>query len=211
MRSRNSPPTWLTKARLNNDMYAVTTCGSPVGEGATRSRTGPESGTRDHPVGQTADALDLHSDLVTDLHRTDARRRSGEDDVAGQQSHARRDVGDERRDLVHDLARPAVLLSRPGQRRRDPEVGRVEIGLDPRAERAERVVALRPRPLSVRLLLVARRHVVAAGVTQDHLGRPLRRHVPAEPADDDGELAFVVDALRRRRPGDVVTRTGDSG
>src|SRR4051812_22202842 len=103
-------------------MYAVPTCGSPVGDGATRSRTDPDSGTRNHRVRQATDALDLDGDLVTDLHRTDTRWRSGEDDVTGQQRHARRDVGDQVRDLVHDLTGPPVLLRLAGQRRRDAEV-----------------------------------------------------------------------------------------
>src|SRR3954471_17887156 len=128
-------------------MYAVPTCGSPVGDGATRRRTGRASATRetarlralDDVVGQPLDALDLDGDLLADLHRADAGRRTGEDDVAGQQGHAGRDVGDEVRDLVHDLARPAVLLRRSGERCRDPQVSRVDIGLDPRSERAEGV------------------------------------------------------------------------
>ena len=37
---RSWPPCWRANARLNSDMYAVPTCGSPVGEGATRRRGG---------------------------------------------------------------------------------------------------------------------------------------------------------------------------
>ena len=39
-RRMNWPPCWRANARLNSDMYAVPTCGSPVGDGATRTRTG---------------------------------------------------------------------------------------------------------------------------------------------------------------------------
>ena len=53
---------------------------------------------------------------------------------------------------------------------RDREVGGVEVGLDPRAERAERVEALGPRPLAVGALQVARRDVVGDGVAVDALG-----------------------------------------
>src|SRR3954447_9386227 len=145
MRSTNCPPCCRTKARLNNDMYAVPTCGSPVGEGATRKRTSGTRGTAQllapHDlVAQSSDALDLDGDLVADLHRPDTGRRTGEDDVAGQQRHARRDVGDQARDLVHDLAGPSVLLGLTGQRRGDPKVRRVGVGLDPRTQWAERVV-----------------------------------------------------------------------
>src|SRR3954449_5736701 len=130
MRSTNCPPCCRTNARLNSDMYAVPTCGSPVGDGATRSRTGSvPSATSGHAVDESPDALDLDDDLVTDLHRPDPGRRAGEDDVARQQGHARGDVGDQIRDLVHDLARPTVLLRVPGQRRGDAQVVRVGLGL----------------------------------------------------------------------------------
>src|SRR5204862_6940846 len=67
-----------------------------------------------------------------------------------------------------------------------------ERGLDARAERAEGVEALGARELLVFFLQVARGDVVGAGVAED---RPLL-------ADDDGQLAFVIDALRLRRADD---------
>src|SRR3954454_18528672 len=97
MRSRNSPPTWLTKARLNNDMYAVPTCGSPVGEGATRRRTAP-SLTGRHPIGQCADALDLDTHRVTHLDGADTGWCPREDDVSRYQGHERGHVRDQLRD-----------------------------------------------------------------------------------------------------------------
>jgi len=92
------------------------------------------------------------------------------------------------------------------------QVGRVEAGLHPRAERAERVEPLRPRPLPVLELKIARRDIVRAGVAEDHIDRPLLRHVPAEPADDHGELAFVVHPVSELdRVGDPVAVTGHRG
>ena len=40
IRRTNCPPCCRTKARSKSETYAVPTCGSPVGEGATRRRTG---------------------------------------------------------------------------------------------------------------------------------------------------------------------------
>src|SRR5690606_209904 len=39
MRNRNWPPCSRAKHRLNSAIYAVPTCGSPVGDGAIRVRT----------------------------------------------------------------------------------------------------------------------------------------------------------------------------
>ena len=61
----------------------------------------------------------------------------------------------------HWLVRPSCLTS-PLTARDQPQVGRVEHGLDPRAERAERVVALGPGELPVGALLVAGGDVVGA-------------------------------------------------
>ena len=56
----------------------------------------------------------------------------------------------------------------------------------------ERVVPLRAGPLSVLLLLIARRDVVGDGVAEDVLRCLRGRNVLARPADDDGQLAFEV-------------------
>src|SRR4051794_15263416 len=101
-------------------MYAVPTWGSPVGDGATRSRTGPlslmmapgygpASFPRDHGVRQRADALDLDVDALTSGDRADARGGTGEDHVARQQGEGLRRVGHQRGDVVHHLAGAAVL------------------------------------------------------------------------------------------------------
>ena len=74
-------------------MYAVPTCGSPVGDGATRSRTGPSA--RRQPRATTRLVRVpmpsiVDRDLVADLDRADAGGRAGEDHVAGQQRHGTR-------------------------------------------------------------------------------------------------------------------------
>src|SRR3954470_2760072 len=121
-------------------MYAVPTCGSPVGDGATRTRTGPReplSATGHDAVRQGADLLDGDADLVTDGEGADARRGAGEDDVTGQQCHRHTDVRHELVDAAHHLRRAAGLLELTVDRRRDRQVGGVDVGADPRPERAE--------------------------------------------------------------------------
>ena len=96
--------------------------------------------------------------------------------------------------------RPAVQARADGQVVDGELVG----GDQPRAERAEGVEALGAGPLQVALLQVAGGDVVGHGVAEHHLGHALRRDVLAQPADDDGELALVVDVGALPRQHDRV-------
>src|SRR5450756_2831945 len=103
-RNTKVPPWWRANAQLYSAVRTLPTCRSPLGAGANRTRTAAveppaSSTTRDHRVGQGADAFDRDRNLVAHLHRPDAGGGAREDDVAGQQGHARGDVGDQRRDL----------------------------------------------------------------------------------------------------------------
>src|SRR6478735_4343908 len=159
----NWPPCWRANARLNSDMYAVPTWGSPVGDGATRTLTGRgcccASATGHHPVGEGADLLDGHADLVADRERSDPGGRAGEDDVARQQRHGHADVRDELVDAAHHLRGPAGLLELAVDGGGDRQVGGVNVGGHPRADRAERVEALGPPPLRLTALDVTGGHV----------------------------------------------------
>src|SRR5689334_22023513 len=100
IRRTNWPPCWRTKARSKSDTYAVPTWGSPVGLGATRSRTGPSpserwSATGHERVREGADALDLDLHALPVAHGADSGRRTGQEEVTRQQRHHRGDVGDE--------------------------------------------------------------------------------------------------------------------
>ena len=62
-----------------------------------------------------------------------------------------------------------------------------------------------------RLAQVGRGDVEGAGVPEDHRGGLLGRHLTAQPADDDGQLAPGFQALRQRRVPDRVGRPADGG
>src|SRR6478735_9589430 len=201
IRKTTVPPACRANAQLNRNVRASPTWGEPVGDGAMRTRTpGVESVassvTGSHLAGQVADAGDGDFDLVADLHRADTFRGAGQDHVAGQQRHRARDVGDQRGDVEHHVLGAAVLdevAVEPGaDRAAVDEVLRVEVGLDPRAERAERVEALGPRELDVAALQVAGGHVIGDGEAGDHVGGILAGHATADPANPDCELALVV-------------------
>ena len=87
----------------------------------------------------------------------------------------------------------------------------LEVRLDPRAERAERVRALGPRPLVVLDLKVTRTDVVGDRVAEDHLLGVGRWHVLADAADDDRQLTLERDVIREVGPNDGITRTDDGG
>ena len=120
-------------------------------------------------------------------------------------------MGDQRGHVVDHVGGRAVLHDLAVEARDDPLAGGVEVGLDPRAERAEGVEALGARPLAVAALQVAGRDVVGDGVAEDDGQGVLGLDVLAEPADDDGELALVADLRGLRRHDDRVAGPDDGG
>src|SRR5262245_29340291 len=196
MRNTKVPPTCRAYAQLNSAVRTSPTCGFPVGDGLKRTRTAPAwSVTRYHPVGQRTDVLNAYRHLVARQHRPDARGRAGEEYVAGEQGHEARDVRHQGRDVEDQVGRTSVLTELAVDPGLDLEVVGVEVGLDPRTQWAERVEPLGSRPLSVAHLQIAGRDVVAGGVAVDHLGDVLGVDVAADPPDDHGELALVVQVL----------------
>src|SRR5215203_4492963 len=166
MRRTSWPPVWRANAQLKRNVRTSPTWGLPVGEGGKRtlilgaaaasraaSTTGSVTG-RD-PIREAADAGNRDLDLVADLHRPDALGRAGEDHVSGQQRHHAGDVGDQGRDVEDQVLGGPVLLDVAVEEGLHGdaigEVLRVEVGLDPRPQGAERVESLRPGELHVLL------------------------------------------------------------
>src|SRR5580692_10127456 len=211
IRRTNTPPVWRAKAQSYSAVLMLPTCRSPLGDGAKRTRTRSLSFsvTVNHPVAERSDALDRDGYLVAVGQRPDAGRGAGQQHVAGQQRHHGADVADQLGHVVQQLRRPRVLLDLTVHRRAQLQVSRVQVGLDPRAERAERVEPLGPGPLAVPGLEIPGGDVVGAGVAEDDLRHPLGGHVPAEPADHDGQLALEIDPLGQLdRAGHRVARPG---
>ncbi len=142
-------------------------------------------------------------DIVADLHRADAGRRAGEDQVAGQQGHHLREVAHhllDREDHVGGVGLALAHLAVDAQL--DVERMRIELGLDPRPGRAERVERLRMtevQQVSAGLLDVARRHVVHAGVAEQVAQHLAGRRVAHRALHHHGELAFIFEPLGLRR------------
>ena len=131
----------------------------------------------------------------------DARGRAGEHDIARLEGHALRDIGDGLGDRkhhvigvvgLHDLAvEPALDLQSLG-------AGRHFVGRDhPGAETSGAVKILAHVPLRGLALKFAHRAFVAAGIAGDARICVGRREVLCPFADDEDELGFVVERLRR--------------
>ena len=150
-------------------------------------------------IGKGADALDGDADGVAVLDGGHALGSSGQDQVAGQQRHHPRDPFDDGADVMDHQRGPGTLLDLAVDLRAQLEVGRVDIGDDPRPDRAEGVVAFRAHPLTVLFLLVARRDVVGDRVAGDHITRAVLRNVATPASDHDRELPLVVELVRHSR------------
>ncbi len=139
----------------------------------------------------------------------DARRRPGQDQVARLEREDRRDERDEPAHAEDQLGRVPVLEQLAVQPLHDPQPARVaelRHRHELRAERAERVEALRPRPLLVGALQVAGTDVVRAAVAGDEVERVVLVDAAAHPADLDRELGLGVDVRRFGRQHDRLAR-----
>src|SRR5215813_14098461 len=165
-------------------------------------------------VYEHADALDVDLAGIALLHPyrvrlagvTDARRRAGEDDVAGLERHALGDVGDGLGDREHHVVGVVGLHDLPVEPRLDFQAlaaGRQLVGGDhPRAEPAGAVEILAHVPLRGLALIFAHRAFVAAGISGNARICVRSREVLGPLADDEDELGFVVERLGGLGPDD---------
>ena len=127
-------------------------------------------------------------------HGADPDRGAAGDHVARQERHVAREVAHQFQRREDHVADRIVLALLAIQHRADRERHRVEPGRDHRAEDAEGIEALGPRPLREGRVLrndVGRGDVVDAGVAEDAVARLVLADVAAALADDDAELALI--------------------
>src|SRR5699024_6760843 len=124
-------------------------------------------------VGKDADLRDFHLDAVTVVHWCGACWGAGGNDVAWQQSHGLGDLSEDATHLHNHLIRVGVLLlltlALVGQVSVELviiEVQGIEVGLDPWADWAESINALRACPLTILELQVTGGNIVADGKTE---------------------------------------------
>src|SRR5690606_12734775 len=107
------------------------------------------------------DSFDLYLDDIARLERTDTGRRTGKNHITGKKSECLRSVGHNTSERENELRGVAVLTHLTVHAGCHAHVLDIfGIGLNDRAERAEGVEALSPRPLPVLHLDVTGRHVV---------------------------------------------------
>ena len=85
----------------------------------------------------------------------------------------------------------------------------IDVGDNPRTQRAKRIGPLCSRPLPVRSLEIARRDVIRARVTQYIVTVRARGNVLRSLAEDHRQLRLVVQFLATRNPMHVVEVTDD--
>lgn len=155
-----------------------------------------------HWISQCADWVDVdfhHIAFFKEFRRVEAHAYAlwgaGRDDVAREESHAVGESRDEFRNGEDEVGGGAFLTEAAIDFRVDGEGERPVTDHDGRAHRAEGVEALAAEPLEVLFLQVSGGDVIDDGVSIDVLHRIFFRDVRASLADDDAELAFVVDFL----------------
>src|SRR5580698_7039218 len=157
----------------------------------------------DDGISERADSADADFHDVAGGQRTDARGRAGGDHIPGFQRHHLRDEADYNINGKDHFRRVSRLFPDSIHVGFDGDAGGIELRFDDRAEGAERVEAFAARELHVEFLQVAGGYVVEAGVAED-VGADAFDvfQVMAAAGDDDGQLAFMVDALRDARVDD---------
>ena len=155
-----------------------------------------------HWISQCADRVDVdfyHIAFFEEFRRVEAHayalRGAGGDDVAREEGHAVGEGRDEFRNGEDEVGGGAFLTEAAIDFRVDGEGERPVADHDGRAHRAEGVEALAAEPLEVLFLQVSGGDVIDDGVAIDVLHRVFFRDIRASLADDDAELAFVVDFL----------------
>src|SRR5215813_7506589 len=174
-------------------------------------------------VYEHADALDVDLAGIALLHPhrvrlagvADAGRRAGEDDVAGLERHALRDIGDglgDRKHHVVGVVRLHDLPVEPGLDFQAFGARRQLVGRDhPRAETSGAVEILAHVPLRGLALIFAHRTFVAAGISGNARICVCKRKVLRPLADDEDELGFVVERFGRLRPDDRLAVRHERG
>jgi hypothetical protein len=139
-------------------------------------------------------AGDLDLDDITGGQRTDPLGCPGQDEVTRLEGHDLADVADEIRNREDHVAHMAVLADLAVDASDDLEVVPVEAAGHECTDGTEGVEALRPGPLAVQLLQVARGDVIGAGDT-GHMGDCLRfAHLARGATDHHDDLGLVLHA-----------------
>src|SRR6266699_3040958 len=179
-------------------------------DGADGGSPRSSASRRDDLLALFAEPFDAERDDVADVEElrrlhagADARRGAGGDDVAGQQRHELRDVGNalrHREDHGRGRSPLATLAVDVEPHRQFLHVRNLVLGDKPRAERTERVMRLALGPLPQALdLKVALGDVVADAIAGDVIKRIGLGDIFGAGPDDGGDLDFPVELGRAAR------------
>src|ERR1700739_4024890 len=149
-----------------------------------------------HRIAQHSDSGDADLNDVAGDQRAYAGGRTGSDYVAGIERHHAGNPPHQKGARINHQRSAAGLAERGVDASFHENIAGIEIRFNVRTNGAESVEAFAARELYVALLDVAGGDVVQAGVAKN-VGQGIIRiaQMRAAAADDDGEFAFVLDAL----------------
>jgi len=163
-----------------------------------------------HRITQHANTFNADLDDIAGDERANTCGGAGGDQVARIKSHHARDPADEERDGVNHQRSVAGLTEGPVDAGFDKDVQRMELGCDMRTNGTKGVKALGARELPVALLNVAGGYIVEASVAKQVTeGIVAVSQMRTAAADNESELAFMLDILRVGREDDGLFGADD--
>src|SRR5580693_132988 len=161
-------------------------------------------------IAQHANTVDADLDDVPCDKRADPSGRAGGNQVSGIESHHPGDPAQEKRHWIDHERSPPRLTEGSVDTQFHQDIQWVEYSLDVRANGTKGIEAFGARELHVAFLEVARGDVVQAAVAKQIAQRLLGVfQLRTAPANDQGKLTFVFDALRLRRQNNRLARAND--
>jgi len=162
-------------------------------------------------VDERGQALDPDVQPVARAYRPDATRRAREDDIAGEQGQVGGNETDQMEAIENKLRGVRVLAQLPILEELDGQAVRVDLGLYVRAEWRKRVKGFAPAPLALGVLDGPVADVLRGAIAKDIASSGGRCDVAHPPANDNGQLRFVIGAMIRKRDFDLCPIRDDGG
>src|ERR1700692_1752541 len=155
-----------------------------------------------HRISQHSHTLHAHFHHTPRHHRPPSLRRPRRNQISREQSHRLRNISNHLIQIKNKIPRIPLLPCRAIHPRLHPNPGpRIKPVHHHRPYRTKSIAPLRPRPLPIFFLQVARRNIVQARVSQNVTAHIfIGRRLVASLSDHHAQLAFKIHALGNLRP-----------
>lgn len=156
-----------------------------------------------HRVDQRGHALDADLESVARLDGTHTAGRTCQDHVTREEGHVGGDEAHQLEAVEDHLARVAVLAQLTILEELDAQVMRIDLGLDVRPQRRERIEGLGPRKLALACLDRPVGDVLGSRITKDVTSGRGRSDIAHLAPDDHGQLGLEIIAMIGKRDLDL--------